>query len=90
MHEVGEGDVFYVPMSGSKNYLLGRVTGPYAYRNDFPLEHRHAIAVTWARPFDALDIEEPLRSQVRETQWTIREAPAQDSALTFADRRMNL
>ena len=46
---VQEGDLVVLPLKKRSAVAIGRVTGPYQYRSDFPEDARHTRPVTWIR-----------------------------------------
>jgi len=46
---IQEGDLVVLPLKHRAAIAIGRVTGPYSYRSDFPLGARHTRPVEWIR-----------------------------------------
>lgn len=53
-------DLIALPRSGKPDILFGTVTGPYAYRPDFPIEIRHSLSVSWQKLMPRLTFDQDL------------------------------
>lgn len=51
LRKMEEGDLVALPLKGRSAIVIGKVTGPYTYRPDFPIDARHTRPVKWEREF---------------------------------------
>lgn len=48
-HVISAGDIVVLPLKKRSAIVIGRVTGPYAYRPDLPADARHTVPVDWIK-----------------------------------------
>lgn len=90
IHGILVGDMVVLPLKNREEVAVGRVTGPYAYRDDHPSNVQHVRPVRWlAKDLARSGLGEDFRARLgaRRTVWKIDIPDAEDRLVDLLEGR---
>jgi len=86
-NEMQEGDAIICSDRARRQVVVGRITGPYEWIEEVPLnQQHHARKIAWAARWGWDDLPESVRNTVLHYQRTVLKFPDQDAALELTEK----
>ena len=86
-NEIEEGDAIICSDRARRQVVIGRVTGPYTWLEETPVnQQHHTRTIDWRARWGWDDLPETVRNTVLHYQRTVLKFPDQDEALMLAEK----